>query len=327
MTQFKLLKTPLAYLCFAGLVAILQGCATPAINSASTQLSVGTGGKTGNYYRTGTAFCRVVNEHVADTDIACAASPSNGSVANLRLIGSGDMDLGVAESRWLRAAWEGKRQFAQAGANADLRALFAFYSEPLMVVVSRDSDISTLADLRDHHVVTIYSADAYETLRSQASLDLPDAQPLKSAQARDAFCGGRADAIVYSSGQPSVLVSELVDTCRGVVIDIDKDIIDAVAKERPDMRATTIPAGLYSDHDVAIQTIGYSAVLVTRKDIEAETIYRLVKSLFENVDRFDQLRPDTGSASDPQIMISGISVPLHRGAERYYRERGWLSGE
>jgi TRAP transporter TAXI family solute receptor len=100
--------------------------------------------------------------------------------------------------------------------------------------------------------------------------------------------------------------------------------VEALVNANPYYSYATIPGGMYANNPDDTKTYGVRATLVTSAGQPDDVVYNLVKSVFENFEDFKQLHPAFANL-DPQEMISaGLSAPLHPGAERYYKEKGWM---
>ena len=102
------------------------------------------------------------------------------------------------------------------------------------------------------------------------------------------------------------------------------ETIDKLVADNPYYAQATIPGGLYNSNPDDTQTFGVLATLVTSANVPEESVYQLTKAVFENFDEFKSLHPAFANL-DPQKMVTdGLSAPLHPGAEKYYKEKGWL---
>jgi len=99
--------------------------------------------------------------------------------------------------------------------------------------------------------------------------------------------------------------------------------VDKLVKEKPYYAKATIPAGLYPGNDQAIQTYGVLATMVSSSKVPAETIYQVTRAVFENFDEFKKLHPALANLDPKNMVKDGLSAPLHDGAVKYYKEKGW----
>lgn len=310
---------------FAAAVALSVGA-----GSASAQekfITIGTGGQTGVYYVVGQSVCKLVNR---GTDLKCTAPSTGGSVANVNAIISGDQDLAVAQSDVAYKALNGEDPWAGQPFE-NLRSVFAVHPEPITVVARKEANIKTFDDLKGKRVnVGNPGSGTRETL--EAILDakgwtLDDfslASELKSAEQAAALCDNKVDAIFFTVGHPAGTIQEATTACESNLVTVTGPEIDKLVEENPYYSKATIPGGLYSGNPDPTETFGVRAVFVTSADVPEDVVYNVVKSVFDNFDRFKGLHPAFANL-EPQDMISqGLSAPLHPGAEKYYKEQGWL---
>ncbi|PAU74234.1 TAXI family TRAP transporter solute-binding subunit [Halomonas salipaludis] len=304
------------------LAALLLGL-TP-LAQAESPLVIGTASPTGVYHITGQSLCRLL-------DAPCEARTSGGSVDNLAALRSGELEIALAQSDLHYHATLGIEGFAEAGPDNGLRALFSVHSEPFTLVVRRDAGISQFTDLAQRSVNIGNPGSG----QRGTMLQLMDAQgwtldaftvvnELPADQQSLELCHGRVEAMVYTVGHPDASIAQAIRLCDAAIVDVEGDAVEALIATAPYYTHAEIPAGLYHDDQPAVQTFGVRATLVASESADPERIYALVAALFDNFERFTSFHP-AYSLLEPESMIrDGLSAPLHEGAQRYYRERGWL---
>lgn len=322
-------RTSLAVL-FSAAVACAGITATPAV-AQENFVTIGTGGQTGVYYVVGQSVCRLINRNSNEHGIRCNAPSSGGSVANVNAIRGGEMDMGVVQSDVQFKAYKGIENFEGAGAFEGLRAMFALHGEPLTVVARRDANITTVKDLKGKRVnignpgsgqrdTMDVVMDALGWTRSDFSL----ASELDAAEQAAALGDNNVDAMVYVAGHPNGSIQEATTTVDSVLVSVSGEEIDQLIEERPYYAKAVIPGGIYRGNDQDVETFGVRATLVTSTNTPEETVYQAVKAVFENFDRFKRLHPAFATLTEEEMIKEGLSVPLHDGAVRYYKERGWM---
>ncbi|WP_304640902.1 TAXI family TRAP transporter solute-binding subunit [Pseudomonas sp.] len=322
-------RTSLAML-FSAAVGFASLASTPAV-AQQNFVTIGTGGQTGVYYVVGQSVCRLLNRGSSDHGIRCNAPSSGGSVANVNAIRGGEMDMGVVQSDIQYKAYQGVENFAEAGPFAEMRALFALHGEPLTVVARRDANITDIRDLKGKRVnIGNPGSGQRDTMDVvMAALgwtrnDFAMASELSAAEQAAALGDNNVDAMVYVAGHPNGSIQEATTTVDAVLVSVAGEEIDNLIEERPFYARATIPGGLYRGNDQDVQTFGVRATLVASTAVSDETVYQTVKAVFENFDRFKRLHPAFSDLREEQMISEGLSVPLHDGAIRYYKERGWL---
>ncbi len=293
-------------------------------------ISIGTGGVTGVYYPTGGAICRLVNKSYKDTGIRCSAESTGGSIYNINTIRSGELDFGVAQSDWQYHAYNGTSKFADKGPFKDLRAVFSIHPEPVTIIARDDSGIKNLPDLRGKRVNignpgsgTLGTWEVIEKTMGWNRSDLALAAQMKSSETGAALCDNKIDAYFWLVGHPSALTQETLASCPSHLVNAWTPEIQKLVEETPYYRKAVIPAGMYNN-DEDITTFGVGATLVTRADVPEEVVYTLVKSVFENFDQFKKLHPAFANLKPEEMIKDGLSAPLHPGAIKYYKEKGWM---
>jgi uncharacterized protein len=328
--RFSLTPTKLGLAAASMLVAV--GVAPSSAVAQQQFVSIGTGGVTGVYYPVGGAICRLMNQTRREHGIRCSVESTGGSVFNVNAIRGGELEFGVAQSDVQFNAFNGEGNFADAGANEDLRAVFSLHPEPLTVVARADAGITNFEDLRGKRVNVGNPGSGQRALMDILLAhvgwtmgDFALAAELAPAEQSQALCDNNIDALVYTVGHPNGSIQEATTSCDSVLVNVRGDTIDALVEEFPYYFSATIPGGMYRGNPDDVQTFGVGATFVTSADVSDEVVYTLVQSLFENFDSFTALHPALANL-DPQTMATaGLSAPLHPGAERYYREQGWLN--
>lgn len=304
---------------------------TSGIAGAETFVTIGTGGQTGVYYQVGGAICRLVNRGTAEHDIKCTHT-TGGSVANINGIRAGDLDLGVAQSDWQYHAYNGTapEQFPD-GAFPELRAVFSVHPEPFTVVARMDSGINTFEDLKGKRVNVGNPGSGaratFEVVMDKMGWSMSDfslAAELKSSEQAAALCDNKIDAIVFTVGHPAGTIKEATTSCESKLISVDNDKIRELVDGADYYSMATIPAGMYQGTDEDITTFGVGATFVTSTKTSEEVVYQIVKAVFDNFDRFKKMHPAFGNLTEANMIKNNLSAPLHDGAVKYYKERGWM---
>jgi len=292
---------------------------------------IGTGGQTGVYYQVGGAICRLVNKGTADHKINCTHK-TGGSVSNINGMRSGDLDMGVAQSDWQYHGYNGTapEKFPD-GAYKELRAVFSVHPEPFTVVARADSGIKTFDDLKGKKVnVGNPGSGARATMEVVMEKmgwtmgDFALASELKSAEQAAALCDDKVDAIVFTVGHPSGTITEATTSCKSVLIDVDNAAVQKLAADNDFYDMTSIKGGTYSGNDNDVTTFGVGATFVSSTAVSDDVVYEMVKAVFDNFKRFKKMHPAFAHLQEKDMIVKNLSAPLHDGAVRYYKEKGWM---
>ena len=318
---------------FITLTSVLLATLAVGIVPAQSQqqfISIGTGGVTGVYYPTGGAICRLVNKDRKEHGIRCSAESTGGSIYNINTIRAGELEFGVAQSDWQYHAYHGTSKFENQGKFEGLRAVFSVHPEPVTIIAHDDSGISNITDFKGKRVNignpgsgTRGTWEVIEAALGWERSDLKLAAEMKSAETGQAVCDRKIDAYFWLVGHPSALTQESLSTCDAHLVDATGDAIDKLVADNSFYRTATIPAGMYNNES-DVSTFGVGATFVTRADVPEEFVYIVVKAVFENFDNFKKLHPAFGNLNPEEMISDSLSAPLHDGAAKYYKERGWM---
>lgn len=324
----KLNKTLLTTAAIALSVATLS---TTTFASTSEYVSIGTGGVTGVYYPTGGAICRLANKTRKETGIRCTVESTGGSVYNINAIRNGDLEMGVAQSDWQYHAYYGTSKFKDVGAFKDLRAVFSVHAEPATIVARADSGVKHITDLKGKRFNvgnqgsgTRATWEVMAESMGMSNSDLALATELKSSEMASALCDNKIDAFVILIGHPGSLVKEVTTNCDATLVEITGAGIDGLIADNDFYRSATIPGGMYAGNPNDTTTFGVGATFVTSAAVSDKAVYSIVKGVFDNFDKFKKLHPAFNNLKESEMITDALSAPLHNGAVKYYKERGWM---
>jgi hypothetical protein len=316
----------LAWVLSAALAGItLSGAA----QAAEEFVTIGTGGQTGIYYVAGQSICRFVNR--GEHGIKCNAPVSGGGVANVNGLRSGEFNVGIMQSDHQFKALNGLAPFEAEGAMDDIRALFSLQSEVFTILARRDAKVASFDDLKGKRVnVGNPGSGQRDTLDEIMRVKGWDksvfalSAELKPAEQASALGDNNIDAMTYFVGHPNGAIQEATTITDAVLVPVTGAEIDQLLAEKTYYTKAEIPGGLYRGNDATTPSIGGKAVLSTTAQVSPEVVYQLVKSVFDNLERFKRLHPTFADLKEAEMIEVGLSAPLHEGAVRYYKERGWM---
>ena len=310
----------------------LAAASVPSVATAQQRfITIGTGGVTGVYYAAGGAICRLVNKDRQKHGIRCSVESTGGSVYNINTIRAGELDFGVAQSDWMYHAAHGSKVFAKDGPFTDLRAVFSLHPEPFTVVARKEANISKFEDFKGKRFNignpgsgTRASMEELLNAMGWKVTDFSLASELKADEHGPALCDNKIDGFFYGVGHPSANIQDPTTTCAAKLVSLTGPVIDKLVKDNPFYAYAEIPAGLYNNNPQATRTYGVLATFVTSAKVPEQQVYELVKAVFENFDDFKKLHPAFGHLDPKKMIRDGLSAPLHPGAIRYYKEKGWM---
>jgi TRAP transporter TAXI family solute receptor len=294
-------------------------------------VTIGTGGVTGVYYAAGGAICRLVNKDRAKHGIRCSVESTGGSVFNVNTIKSGELDLGFAQSDVQFNASKGLVAFKDAGAWTDQRAVFSVHPEPFTVLARKEANIKSFADFKGKRFNVGNPGSgtraSLEEMLVAMNLKLTDfslASELKADEHGPALCDGKIDGFFYGVGHPSANIQDPTTSCAAKLVPLTGPAIDKLVADRAYYAKAVIPAGLYPNNPEATNTYGVLATVVSSSKVPSETVYQVVKAVFDNFEEFKKLHPALANLKPENMIKDGLWAPLHDGALKYYKEKGWI---
>ncbi|MEM6972949.1 MAG: TAXI family TRAP transporter solute-binding subunit [Pseudomonadota bacterium] len=304
-----------------------------AATAQETFVTVGTGGQTGVYFQVGQAIAKLTNRGTAEHGIRVTAPSTGGSIANINAIRAGDMDMGVAQSDWQFHAFNGTSRFEEQGAFEDLRAVFSVHPEPFNLLVAADSGIESFDDLEGKRVNVGNPGSGqlgtFEIVLAAKGWSMDNfslASQLKSSEQAAALCDNKIDAFAFTVGHPAGALEEAFAACGPKMIDLTGEPFDSLVNDNSFYSFTTVPADTYAALDRDVTTFGVRATFVTSASVPDEVVYTIVKTVFDNFGRFRRLHPAFANLKEEEMISQSLSAPLHAGAVKYYKERGWITG-
>lgn len=282
-------------------------------------------------YPLGSSICRLFNLDAPRHGLRCAEEPSAGAVANIDSLRDGRIDIGIVPSDLLAEAVSGSGAFSEQGPAPELRVLFAGHADVFTLVARQGSGIRTVADLRGKRI-NIGSPGSRQRIDTENVLaalgltpsDFAEQRELSPAEQHRAFCAGELDAIVYSVAQPNGLIKDASLTCHGVLVPVGGPAIERMLAEHREYERAVIAGGTYPTNPEDIDTFGVRAVVVTTAHLRDTVAYETALAVFDNFDDFRRLHPAFEALSVAEMILGTGPAPIHPGAARYYRERGWL---
>ncbi len=312
-------------------VALIVANLLLATAYAETFVTIGTGGPSGVYYQVGSAICDLVNRGMQTHDIRCTHT-IGGSTKNINDIRAGKLDIALAQSDWQFHAYHGTaaKQFP-GGPYKELRAMFSVHQETFTVLARANSGIQRFEDLRGKRVNIGNPGSGQratmEVVMEQMGWKMNDfalVSGRKSSEQAAALCDNEFDAIVFVVGHPNGSIQEATTSCDSVIVAVDNDVIDKLVADNPYYSMARIPGGIYKGTDNAVTTFDVGATVVASSRSDAQIIYQITKSVFDNFPRFRQMHPALANLEPAGMIVNGLSAPLHDGALKYFKEKGLL---
>jgi TRAP transporter TAXI family solute receptor len=293
-------------------------------------VTVGTGGVTGVYYAVGGAVCRLMNKNRAQTGIRCSVESTGGSVFNVNAIKAGELDFGMTQSDIQFNASKGEGQFS-GKADPDLRAVFSAHPEPFTVLARKEAGVSKFTDFRGKRFNignpgsgTLASAEELLKQIGWTKADFSLAAELKADEQGTALCDNKIDGFFYGVGHPSAAIQDPTTACGARLVPLTGPAVEALINAHPYYAKAVIPGGMYANNPNPTETYGVLATMVASSKAPDDIVYALVKAVFDNFDEFKKLHPAFAHLDPKEMTQNGLSAPLHPGAVRFYKEKGWM---
>jgi TRAP transporter TAXI family solute receptor len=300
--------------------------ASTAAVAAPTFINVLTGGTSGVYYPIGVALSQLYGSQIDGAKTSVQATKA--SVENLNLIQSGRGELGFALGDSVEDAWNG---VADAGFKAPLkkiRAIAGTYPNYIQIVASKESGIKTLEDLKGKRISvgaprsgTELNARAIFEAAGMTYKDMGRVEYMPFAESVELIKNRQLDATLQSSGLGMAAIRDLASMMELNFVPIPPEVIGKI--ESKAYIASAIPAGTYDGQDEDVSTVAIVNILVTHDGVDEEVAYQMAKLLFENLPRLSNAH---SAANDIKLetATANLPIPLHPGAERYFKEAGVL---
>ncbi|MFD1013908.1 TAXI family TRAP transporter solute-binding subunit [Shinella fusca] len=288
-------------------------------------INILTGGTSGVYYPLGVALSKIYGDKIEGVRTQVQATKA--SVENLNLLQQGRGEIAFALGDSVKLAWEGN---AEAGFKAPLdklRGIAAIYPNYIQIMASKESGIATLADFKGKSL-SVGAPKSGTELNARAILaaagmsydDLGKTEYLPFAESVELMKNRQLDATLQSAGLGVSSFKDLATSLDVQMVAVPEDI---ATKLGAPYIAATVPAGTYEGQDKDVPTVAVVNFLVTHSDVSDETAYQMTKQLFENLPSMVAAHK-AAEQIDLKQALKGMPIPLHPGAERFYKEKGLL---
>jgi len=318
MRSFRLLAAALGM--GAALVA-------STVAAQSTQfINVLTGGQSGVYYPVGVALSQIYAKDIPN--VRSTAQVTRASAENLNLLQSGRGEVAFTLADALSDAWEGNEEAGFKQKLDRLRGISGLYNNYIQIVANADSGIRTLADLKGKRV-SVGAARSGTELNAREILkaaglsysDLGKVEYLPFGESVELMKNRQLDATLQSAGLGVASIRDLATAIKIVVIPVPPEVVAKVGD--PAYQPAVIPANTYTGQTTDIPTAAIPNFLVTHSGVPEDLVYRMTKAMYDNLDTLYAAH-NAARAIKRDNALKGMPVPLHPGAERYYREVGLI---
>ncbi|MCW5773124.1 MAG: TAXI family TRAP transporter solute-binding subunit [Rhodospirillaceae bacterium] len=325
---------------FAAFFAAASG--TPAAAELQ-KLVLAAGPQAAPHFAFAKMLCNLVNQQQKRHNLSCELRESKGDVDSLQALDAEEAHIAFARADLLDQAMAGSGPFRdrgplrgnasprRSGPNEELRALFALQIETVFVLARADARAKNLTDLAKKRLnIGPPGSGArlmFDLLAPAAGWTLKEfevAAELDPADEADALCRNRVDAVIYLGANPDSRVRAAAQACDAAPVPVAGSAVEALVKEKRYLVRAPIPGGLYKGAPRETPSIGIPVVAASSGKVDAKLVYEAVKSVFENLGRLQRADPVYARLELRRMFTEGLAAPMHDGAARFYKERGWI---
>ena len=311
---------------FLALLAIVAVFSAGAALAAE-QLTLGTGGTAGTYYPLGGSMAQIISDN-SEGKVNITAQATGASVENINLIALEDVDLIIVQNDLSDYAVKGTEAFKDNKVD-NLTAIARLYPETIHIVASVESGIKDVSDFKGKRISVGAPGSGNEANARQIfdiyGFGYDDITPhfISYAETTDHFKDRLVDAFIYTTGVPNPSIQDISTLQDIVFVPVAGEMRDKIMEKYPFFAKDVIPAEAYRGQDEPVETIAVQAILAARAGLSEDTVYTVTKALFSNLDALGDAH-SKGKGIKITHALDGISIPLHPGAEKFYREYGLI---
>ncbi|MEJ8543728.1 TAXI family TRAP transporter solute-binding subunit [Brevibacillus borstelensis] len=316
-------------------IMLVTACGKPAQSGESgqagqsgqtgktTEYLLATGGTGGTYYPLGGAIANVWNESIDGMNVTVQSTGA--SVENMRLLGNKETELAISINSIADDAFNGKDKFTAPIQN--IRAIGVVYPEVVQIVTAKDSPIQSIKDLKGKRV-SIGPAGSGTAVAAEQILGVFGMSPGDFQSFQDTFTDAadklkdrNLDAAFAILSVPAANIADIATSKDVRILPIEGPELEELTKKHPFYTPYPIPASTYKGQEREVPTVTMQAVMYGREDLPEEVVYQLTKAMYEKQSEIAKGYA-IGSQIDLQKALDGVTVPLHPGAEKFYKEKG-----
>ena len=314
---------------FALVTLLLALVAAPPVLAQQRRLvTIASGWVVGVYYPLAGAMSRIAY-NAKDLNIRATVESSGASVANAQLIGTGDADFALLQNDIAFYGFNGSTLAAFKDKPVkNMGGIFTIYPELVHIVATHASGVKSVRDIRGKRVVlgpqgSGTEQNALQTLEAYGvkESDLGKAERIDAAAAADQLKDGRIDAAFFTTGLGSAVIIDTFISGKAVMLPVAGAEAEALKTKYPFYTIEKIPANTYKGQEREVTTPAVMAMMVARKDLPDDLVYKFTKAIFDNLPQFHSAHAAAKGLTLPTA-LNGMPVPLHPGAEKFYKEKG-----
>ena len=292
--------------------------------NAKKDYILATGGTGGTYYPFGGAIANIWNTKVENMNVTAQATGA--SAENLRLINKGEAEYAIVQNDVMDYAYNGTDLFAGEKL-ANIMTIGTLYPEVVQIAVSKDSGIKSIADFKGKRISVGDAGSGVEFNAKQImegyGLTFDDIKKsnLSFKESAEGIQNGTLDGCFVTAGVPNAALQELAFTAGLTLVPVDGEAAKKICEKYGYYTQTTIPGGTYKGTDDDTPALAIKATLAVSSKLDDQTVYEMTKALFENLDELATAHAK-GKEVSAKAAVTGVSVPFHPGAKKYFKEIG-----
>lgn len=292
--------------------------------NAKKDYILATGGTGGTYYPFGGAIANIWNTKVENMNVTAQATGA--SAENLRLINKGEAEYAIVQNDVMDYAYNGTDLFAGEKL-ANIMTIGTLYPEVVQIAVSKDSGIKSVADFKGKRISVGDAGSGVEFNAKQImegyGLTFDDIKKsnLSFKESAEGIQNGTLDGCFVTAGVPNAALQELAFTAGLTLVPVDGEAAKKICEKYGYYTQTTIPGGTYKGTDDDTPALAIKATLAVNSKLDEQTVYEMTKALFENLDELATAHAK-GKEVSAKAAVTGVSVPFHPGAKKYFKEIG-----
>lgn len=290
-------------------------------------VSIASGWVTGAYFPMAGAISRIAWNHLKEEGIKVTAESSGASVANAKLIGSGDTDFAILQNDIASYAHYGKEGMFEEPIK-NLVGVCTLFPEHVQLVSRTDSNINSVADLKGKKVA-IGPVGSGTTENAKQILegwglsvdDLGKAEQLTASQSSDYIKDGRLDAAFFTVAVGAAVIQDTALLVDSKIVPMEGPNVDKLIKKYPFYAKQIVPGGTYKGNDKDVPTVSVMAMLSARADLEDFIVYSIISAMYGDLPQLQKAHSKFKDISAETGLV-GMSIPLHPGAAKFFKEKG-----
>jgi TRAP transporter TAXI family solute receptor len=292
-------------------------------SAGEVKMILATGGTAGTYYPFGGAMAKIWNNKVPGVNVTAQATGA--SAENVRLVNKQEAELALVQSDTIDFAYNAKEAFKEK--LTKMRAIAVLYPEVIQIVVRGDSKINSFADLKGAKIGVGAPGSGTEANFRQfldvygMSKEDVRAQYLSFAESAEQFKDKHIDAFIVVAGIPNAAIMDVAVLQSIRILGIPDDKTAQLTRKYPFLSPVVIPATTYKNMPGDVKTVAVNAVLIASSDVKDDIVYGMTKALFESQAELSASHAK-GKELNIKMAVSGVSIPFHPGAVKYYKEKG-----